>query len=293
MTDPLLPTVVDQLRTLGAPNRATVERVTVGDKAVMVELSGVRDATQTEEQSNGERTAGLAHRPPGPAPSTADIDVATLLDWAASAPVGGPETPDGRVSLSVAVAALNALSAPYIDWVVGDPMALLDSNVGTIATVGLFRPAFKKFDDVDVRVIERDEVGDVTTPDGVRVTTYRQAEANTALADAEVIFVTGSAFLYGGVERYLDAAPSTATVVVVGATASFLPTPLFDAGVDVVAGASVADADRARTAIRAGACGTDLHDAGVQKVYAVRDGSTATGLSLSRQTSEDQRGFNS
>ncbi|MFC7205129.1 Rossmann-like domain-containing protein [Haloferax namakaokahaiae] len=302
MTDPLLPAVVDRLRTLGAPNRATLERVTIGDSVVMVELSGVQAATQVgegpngeeskSEHSNGGTTAGLAHRPPGPAPSTDGLDVSTLLDWAASAPAEGPKTPADRVSLSVAVAALNALSVPSTEWTAGDPMALLDANVETIATVGLFRPAFRKFDDVEVRVIERDAVGDVAAPEGVQVTVYGQSEASAALADAEVIFVTGSAFLYGGVERYLDAAPLTATVVVVGATASFLPDPLFDAGVDVVAGASVADADRARAAIRAGACGTDLHDAGVQKVYAVRGGSTASGLSLRRRANEDQRGLN-
>ncbi|WP_416838153.1 Rossmann-like domain-containing protein [Haloferax sp. DFSO52] len=292
MTDPLLPAVVDRLRTLGAPTRATVESVTIGNRAVMVELSGVTDASQTEGSSTGGETVGLAHRPSGPAPSTDGLDVATLLEWATSAPVEGHETPGDRVSLSVAVAALNALSAPYIDWIAGDPMALLDSAVETIATVGLFRPAFRKFDNVDVHVIERDAVGDVAAPDGVRVTTYRQADASKALVDAEVLFVTGSAILYGGVERYLDAAPATATVVVVGATASFLPEVLFDAGVDVVAGASVVDVDRAREAIRAGGCGTDLHDAGVQKVYAVRDGSSASGLSLRRRSNEGQRRLN-
>jgi hypothetical protein len=42
-------------------------------------------------------------------------------------------------------------------------------------------------------------------------------------------------------------------------------------GVDVVAGAAVDDAARARDAVRAGACGTDLHDAGVRKVYVAAD----------------------
>jgi uncharacterized protein (DUF4213/DUF364 family) len=114
----------------------------------------------------------------------------------------------------------------------------------------------------------------VTAPDGVRVSTFRPAEATAAMADADVVFVTGSAFVYGGLEGYLEAAPASTTVVLIGATASMCPGPAFDAGVDVVAGASVTDRDAVREAVRAGACGTDLHDDGVRKVYAVSDRAT-------------------
>ncbi|MXR22367.1 Rossmann-like domain-containing protein [Halobacterium bonnevillei] len=77
--------------------------------------------------------------------------------------------------------------------------------------------------------------------------------------------------IYGGIERYLAAAPDAATVVCIGATASLLPDPLFDAGVDVVAGADVTDPAETRVAVADGACGTDLHDRGVRKVYAARE----------------------
>jgi uncharacterized protein (DUF4213/DUF364 family) len=151
-------------------------------------------------------------------------------------------------------------------------MALVDDDVDTVVTVGLFRPAFRKFADVTVRVIERDPVDDVPTPERVAVESFTPAETATAMAGAEVVFVTGSAFVYGGATDYLAAAPADATVVVVGATASFLPEPLFAAGVDVVAGAAVSDPAPARAAVRNGACGTDLHDAGVRKVYVAASG---------------------
>ena len=271
MTDSILRAVVDRLRALGA-TAATVDRVTVGDGVVMVEL--------LEEPADGgapRRLAGLAHRPPGPVPSVTDRDVETLLEWATGA--AGPENRD-HGAVAVGVAALNARSAPFVDWSRGDPMALLESDVETIATVGLFRPAFRKFDDVAVRVIERDPVdpASVSAPDGVAVSTFEPGEAEAAMDGASVVFVTGSAFVYGGVERYLEAAPASATVVLVGATASFLPQPAFDAGVDVVAGAAVEDPDRVRAAIRAGACGTVVHDAGVAKVYAVDGRPTGLGL---------------
>lgn len=241
---------------------ASVDRVTVGDAVVLVELAGERGAR-----------AGLAHRPPGE-PPTDDPDLGALLD-AVTAPA---ESDPDRVRRALGLATLNALSAPHVDWRTGDPMALLDPGVDAIATVGLFRPAFRKFTDVEVRVIERRSTGDVAAPSGVRVRTYTPAETATAMAGAEVVFVTGSAFVYGGVADYLAAAPDAATVVVIGATASFVPDPLFEAGVDVVAGAAVEDPERTRAAVRAGACGTDLHEAGVRKGFVATD--RAAGLSL-------------
>lgn len=294
MIAPILPAVVDRLRSLGALDGAAVERVTIGDSAVLVELTGV-DRTRDAEAGPTSRdrgTAGLAHRPPGERRSSGDYDVDALIGWATRTP-DDPMTGrsrDGRdgarLETAIGVAAINALSAPFVDWEPGDPMAMLDPNVDRIATVGLFRPAFRKFSDVDVRVIERIDVGPVSTPDDVRVTTFRPDETRAAMADADVVFVTGSAFVYGGLERYLEAAPSAATVVLIGATASVLPGPVFDAGADVVAGASVTDRDRVREAVRGGACGTDLHDAGVRKVYAVADRTVGSGLGPKRTRNE-------
>ncbi len=253
MTDPLAAVTA---RLKSAADRATLDRVTVGDAAVVVELV-------TPDASS----AGLAHRPPGSV-SDALPEPATLLSWATSAP-------DGSTERALGVATCNALSAPRISWRPGDPMALAAADVDTVVTVGLFRPAFRKFADVTVRVIERDPIGDVSSPAHVTVESFIPAETTTAMAGAEVVFVTGSAFVYGGAADYLAAAPADATVVVMGATASFLPAPLFAAGVDVVAGAAVSDPAPVRAAVRSGACGTDLHDAGVRKVYVAASGAPA------------------
>lgn len=279
MSASILPEVVDRLRSIGALAGATLDRVTIGESAVMVELEAVEtrsDAVAGARPRAGEsarthRTAGLAHRPPGSAPSTDDTDVETLLQWATQPTDAAMESGATTIETAIGVAAINALSAPFVDWDTGDPMALLDPTVDTITTVGLFRPAFRKFADVDVRVIERADVGDVSAPDGVRVTTVQPEETAAAMAGAEVVFVTGSTLIYGGLERYLAATPTTATVVLIGATASVLPDPAFAAGVDVVAGASVTAPDRVRAAVRADVCGTDLHDAGVEKVFTVND----------------------
>ena len=298
MSDSILPAVVDRLRDRGATAGVTVEQITIGRSTLMVELAGV-DSGADDGGCEKRRTAGLAHRPPGDVPPTANRDLETLLEWATQPPADSllepagrthPESEDTALEVAIGIATVNALSAPFIEWQTGDPMALLDSGVDTIATVGLFRPAFRKFSDVDVRVIERKPIGDVSTPDSVTVRTYRPADAADAMADAEVVFITGSTLIYGGLERYLETAPETATVVLIGATASVLPEPVFAAGVTVVAGASVTDPDQVRDAIQANACGTELHAAGVEKGYTVTDSPTGPGrrLHLSRADSPDR-----
>ncbi|WP_440769497.1 Rossmann-like domain-containing protein [Natronorubrum sp. DTA28] len=314
MIDPIRPAIVDRLRSREITDGVAVERVTIGESAVLVELAGVRTADRSDPElaaaGEGTRTAGLAHRPPGEPVSTDDVDLEMLLEWAtlefddsggesdragdvteAGESARSDATADGDAALRIAlgVAAINALSAPSIEWRTGDPMALLDPSVDVIATVGVFRPAFRKFSDVDVRVIERGDVGPVSAPDDVRVTTFRPAEASAAMTDADVVFVTGSVFVYGGLERYLEAAPADATVVLIGATASGLPEPMFEAGVDVVAGAEVAAPKRVREAVQSGACGTDLHDAGVRKVYTMADGVADLDRGLRGPTTADER----
>ncbi|RQG90934.1 Rossmann-like domain-containing protein [Natrarchaeobius chitinivorans] len=282
MIDPVLTDTRDRLADAGALAGVTPDRVTVGDRAILVELS-------PDDAPVGADTplAGVAHRPrgadewlPTSDPTLEDllepIEIGASVDREPSVGVDPDDAdgPDGGATVgpdptgrAVAVATLNALSAPFLEWRDGDPMALLEPSIETITTVGLFRPAFRTFDDVDVRVIERRAVGQISTPPGVCVSTFEPDEAERAMDGAEVVFVTGSAFVYGGASRYLEIAPPSATVVVIGATASFLPGPLFEAGVDVVAGAAVEDPDAVRAAIRAGNCGTGLHDSGLRKGY--------------------------
>jgi len=263
--DALLAAVLDAL---ADSQTARFDRVTVGGSAVLAEL----------ERTDGDsvtRSAGLAHRPPGPVPDAPPWERRSPREFAAAVVQGAADRDEdstgNRLTRAVAVATLNALSAPHVAWRTGDPMAHLDPGVAVVVTVGLFRPAFRKFRDVEVRVVERERVGGVDAPDGVAVRAFTPDETAAAMAGADVVFVTGSTLVYGGIEGYLAAAPASATVVCVGATASLLPGPFFDAGVDVLAGAAVEDADAARAAVAAGACGTDLHDSGVRKVYVARD----------------------
>jgi hypothetical protein len=256
----LLATVRDRLVDRAAA--ATDPRVTVGDRVVLVDC---------EHPGHG-RLAGVAHRPAGSPPATGWPSTAAGLAALAVEGDGDPE-PDDRLAHAVGIATLNALSAPDVDWLSGDPMAALSATVDVVATVGLFRPAFRKFDDVEVRVVERDPPApaDVDAPAGVQVATFEPAAAERAFAGADVLFLTGSTLVYGGVDRYLAAADAAGAglTVLIGATASFLPEPAFDAGVDLLAGARVADLAAVRERVAAGDCDTDLHDHGLEKGYVV------------------------
>jgi uncharacterized protein (DUF4213/DUF364 family) len=244
--------------------RASDPRITVGDRVLLVE------ATDPEHG----RLAGLAHRPrDGEAGSVREAQ--PVADLAARAVDGG-----SRLDRAVGIATLNALSAPEVGWQRGDPMAALSTAVDVVATVGLFRPAFRKFDDVTVRVVERVLPSSFDAPPGVSVETYSPDECERAFDGADVCFVTGSTLVYGGIDRYLSAlaAADVSPVVLVGATASQVPDPAFVAGVDVVAGALVTDIERVRERVAAGDCGTDLHDAGVAKVYVARADGAGEGV---------------
>jgi len=283
VTDGILAAVLDGFEDSDDETAIRFDRVTVGNAAILVELANGPEGDDSRESGDkASPMVGLAHRPPGAVPDSPPWEERSPLAFAsavAQSDAGSGVGPRGGcLARAVGVATLNALSAPRVAWQTGDPMARLDPGVDVVVTVGLFRPAFRKFAGVEVRVVEREPVGDVTAPEGVRVCAFAPEETATAMDGADVVFVTGSTLVYGGIERYLAAAPESATVVCIGATASMLPEPFFDAGVDVLAGAAVDDVDAARAAVASGACGTDLHDSGVRKVYVARERYSAVSL---------------
>lgn len=247
--------VHDRLRDRAAA--ASDPRVTVGDRLVAVEA----------DHPDVGRLAGVAHRPPGDPPGAWPGAVPDL------AALSVETAPDAHLRRAVGVAALSALSAPAVDWRPGDPMAALPGDVDVVATVGLFGPALRKFGGVEVRVVER-AADDVEAPAGVSAV-HPPAACDRAFDGADVCFVTGSTLVYGGLDRYL-AAVDDQLAVLVGATASVLPGPAFDAGVDVVAGARVTDPAAVRRRVAAGECATDLHGAGLEKSYVAADGPPET-----------------
>jgi hypothetical protein len=116
----LLDAVFDRLRDRAVA--ATDPRVTVGERVLLVEV----------DHPDSGHLAGLAHRPP---------DDADLADRSS-------------VVRLAALATLNALSVPDVDWQAGDPMAALPADVDVVAGALVT--------DVD-RVRERVTAGDCGT----------------------------------------------------------------------------------------------------------------------------------
>jgi hypothetical protein len=238
-------------------------------QATIVDVETGREMLYVEvELDDGAREAGMVHGPDVELPDVTGQDALAVADRAAS--------PSADLGLrAVGLGALNALSQPFMDWRTGDPMSPDPDAVDVIAMVGLFGPVLRSYDDLDVRILERDP-DSVSLPDslpsGVDATLHPPEAAPDVVVDADVLYVTGSTLLYGGIERYLDAAGPETVIVLVGATASFYPEPAFDAGVSVVAGAEVTDRTRVREVIAGSNCQDELHGNGLRKVYAQREG---------------------
>ncbi|WP_070365524.1 Rossmann-like domain-containing protein [Halodesulfurarchaeum formicicum] len=225
--------------------------VATGDELTMVVLEDDR--------------AGVAMLPEGTIPEVAGESARAVAKR-------GIESTDPR-ERALGVAALNALDAPADVRPGLDPFRSLDPATERVAMVGLFAPVLYHLDAGHVDVFERDpDAMDLPEdlPADIDVAMHAPESASEVVPESEVLFVTGSTLVYGGLGNYLDAARPDQTVVIVGASASFTPDPLFEAGVDLVGGASVADIDRLHTEIEAGRSEAQLHDVGLHK-WAVLD----------------------
>lgn len=231
-----------------------IDSVTAGSELLLV----------TGEGPDGSAQAGVALNPGGPLPDVEGEPMAAVARR-------GIET-DDLAARAVGVAALNALSRFEPADRSADPFELLDPAVDRIAMIGLFAPVVPRMGDVRVDVIERDPDSmtvPAETPDHVTVDLHPPDAAESVIPEAGVVYVTGSTFVYGGLKPYLDAATPDQTVVVLGGTTSFDPTPLFEAGVHVVGGAAVEDLEGVRDGIRADEQESGLHDRGLRKLLAV------------------------
>ncbi len=228
-----------------------VERVATGEELVYVSLG-----------TNGDRAlAGVSHAAGSDYPDVTGKRASTLVEQALDEDASLPDR-------ALGVATLNALSAGRVDWESGDPMEQLGNRGATVGMVGLFSPALHKFRDVDIQVIERfPEDFDPPTdlPPGVTIDIHGPEDAASAFDGADVVFVTGSTLVYGGIGGYLDAAPDTATLVALGATSSFVPERLFEAGFDIVGGVEVTDPAGIAAHAERGTPVADLHGNGLQK----------------------------
>lgn len=158
----------------------------------------------------------------------------------------------GPLKRALGIATLNALSSlglelqglrrgrMLLDTDPADVMEIGPDNV--VALVGAFTPYIRRFKD-DVRklyiieknpkALRRDELKFWKPPE----------EAEEALKEADIVLMSGSVLVEGGIDELLESARGS-KVAIVGPTTPPWPDPFFDSGVYALGGVKVLDGDR-------------------------------------------------
>lgn len=180
---------------------------------------------------------------------------------------------------SVGVAALNAISALAIERI-GVPGGRLVAGFDaldaaevrpsdTVTMVGAFAPFIKKLKGKVGGLCVIDNHPEAFKPEelGMWRSPYQAADA---LAEADVVIISGSAMVEGELDTILRAAGNARRVVLAGPTASPWPPPFFESGIDVLGGIRVLDPARMLQIVAEGGSGYSFGQA-AEKVCILRD----------------------
>ena len=263
---------MQQAPTAGEIISARLEAID-GDERIDWVVEG-EDLVMVQTESGA---TGVAMRPEAPLPAVegeAAIDVIRR----------GAATED-LAPRAMGVATLNAIDPPAEPREGLDPFRSLSPAVDHVAMVGFFGPVFRHLEVSAVDVLERNpDAMDIPEEkvEGVDLSLHPPEAAPEVMPDADVVFITGSTLVFGGLGDYLSATGPDQPVILVGASSSFAPEPLFEAGVTIVGGASPRNAADLERAITDGECESDLHDIGLQKWAVLSpDAGAVPGLDLS------------
>ena len=204
--------------------------------------------------------------------SLAGRDAWSLAVYAAS---------DAPLDRAVGIASLNALSARALTRAVPHGCTLIPGQdaldaagvrpVDRVVLVGAFTPFLKvlKGNVSDLRVIDKhptalreDEAALWRSP----------TRAFETIADADVVIISGSALVEGGLDGLLDAATAARRVVLAGPTASPWPPTFFARGVDVIGGVRITAGEKAMQVVSEGGSGYVLFNDVGEKVTITRAG---------------------
>jgi uncharacterized protein (DUF4213/DUF364 family) len=214
-----------------------VKRWCVLERYVVVELSS--------------GVCGVAYYPHDVTPNVPNIRVKD--------PIAAARLSMSRVAgrRAVGVATLNALTwalKPIPAFKIGDPLDKLDVCGKRVAMVGYFKPILHRFECAkSLKIIERKKMEGVYPPE----------KAKEVLGEADIVLITGSCLVYGGLERYLRLSKKASEVIVLGPTSSMTPEPFFKRGATIVAGVKI---ERGEQLFKSRGRATDILEAGV-KVY--------------------------
>lgn len=184
---------------------------------------------------------------------------------------------------SVGVAALNALSARAMSLhgvpggrLVPGADALDAAKVrpdDAVAMVGAFTPFIKALKGSVRELWVVDKHPTALRADELPLWRSPQ-QAVATLSQADVVLITGSALVEGGLGDLLNAGAKARCIVLAGPTASPWPATFFTRGVDILGGVRITDGHGAMRLVSEGASGYVLFSQVGQKVCVIKEGWT-------------------
>jgi uncharacterized protein len=160
---------------------------------------------------------------------------------------------DETMKRSVGIAVLNALSARLIKEQGitngrvrkgADALDVIDIRpADRIAMVGAFVPFIKKLKSRSNELFIVDKHPQALKEDE-RHLWRSPASVPDIMPQADIVIITGSSMVEGGLDQLLAACTKAREIVLAGPTASMWPDPFFKKGVTVMAGIAVNDPDR-------------------------------------------------
>ena len=259
----LLAETLDGLRSLHGPAlaRLRIDRAVVGVVFSGVKLSdgrgGLAGTPRPGDQPYGKE---VLPQPPG---ALAGLPVLSLLEpW--------PEEPYRR---ALAVAALNALSAPWLEGgryrVVYDKDALdlVELRPGmTVALVGAFSSYIDRLRSAGGLRLMVLELRESAMREQDRPLYVPASRAPEVVPSCDALVITGMTVVNGTLEGLLSLARPKAAVIVVGPSGSMLPDALFRRGVRWAGGCVLTDPDAALELLAQGACARHLYGACARRI---------------------------
>lgn len=193
---------------------------------------------------------------------------------------------------SVGVAVLNALSSaameahgvPGGETLIGvDALEAAEIRPDDdVAMVGSFIPFIKTLKDRPGHLWVVDKHREALKADEQKF--WKPPErAKEVLGGADIVIITGSSLVEGGLDDLLSAAANARKVILAGPTASPWPPPFFERGVHVLGGIRVLDGERILQLVSEGGSGYFFEDAAEKVCILAREEAADTGPLSSKQ----------
>ncbi len=173
-------------------------------------------------------------------------------------------TSDNAMKRSVGIAVLNALSAMKMrEEGVKDARVLKNADAldliefkadDTLAMVGAFVPFIKKLKGITKELLIVDKHPGALKEEE-RHMWRPPAVAADVLSQADIVIITGSSMVEGGLDQLLAACTKAREVIVAGPTASTWPEPFFRRGVTVMGGIAINNPDKLLQIVSEGGSG--------------------------------------